>query len=94
MSRLKKAALLIIWLIFATCLYAYVWSHNLDNFPQFPEAFGRWVSKITGMDHSEDVETLTVYYMLIASFLIVSVFTFIAIFGWTQIRKLIHRSIT
>ena len=87
MKRLLKSVLIVLWLLFATHLYAYVWSENLDLFPQLPEEFGVWISYLTGMRNSEDVERLTLYYMLVVSFLAVSLPTFAVLFIWKRIRR-------
>ncbi len=91
MSRLTKTAAIIAWLIFATLAYAFVWSRNLDFFPQLPNAVGHWVTYLTGMQNSDDAEALTLYYMLIVSFVAASVLTSLAMLLWTVFRHRIDK---
>jgi hypothetical protein len=91
MSRTRKAILLLVWLIVATHAYAYIWSTHLDLFPQLPERLGRWIADLTGTAGSEDIEQLTLYYILIVSFFVVAVATFLwmaAILAFRKFRKL------
>jgi hypothetical protein len=91
MTRLRKAILLVLWLAVATHLYAYLWSTHLDSFPQLPEYVGRWIAKLTGMTDSEDVEQLTLYYVLTISFIVVATLTFlgaVVLWAFQKYRKL------
>jgi len=91
MSRRRKAILLLVWLIVATHAYAYLWSTHLDFFPQFPEKTGKWIADLTGTADSEDIEQLTLYYILTISFLVVFIATFLvggAVFIFRKSRKL------
>jgi len=90
MSRTTKTMLLIVWLIIATHVYAYVWSNHLDVFPQLPEEFGIWIAKLTGTANTENIEQLTLYYIFIISFVVVAIATFLCalvVWGCRRIRK-------
>ena len=87
MNRTRKAIILFVWLILATHAYAYIWSTNLDFFPQLPEIIGRWVADLTGTADSEDIEQLTLYYILIVSFLVVFVATFVVVSAFWVFKK-------
>lgn len=87
MSCTKKTILLLLWLVVATHAYAYIWSTHLDLFPQLPEKLGRWIAELTGTAESEDIEQLTLYYIFIVSFVVVTVATSIgAIVLWALRR--------
>lgn len=79
MSRTRKFLLLIIWLVIATHVYAYVWSTHLDAFPQLPDSVGRWVAQLTGTADSEDIEALTLYYIFIVSFAVIATSTLLGL---------------
>ncbi|MDP2520940.1 hypothetical protein Q8W30_00030 [Neptunomonas phycophila] len=81
MNITKKYPLLPLWLIIGTVAYALVWSRNLDSFPEFPEWVGTWVFGLIGDKTS--AEGATVFYMLILSFVMVSIFTLLV---WVAIR--------
>ena len=81
MNITKKYILLPLWLIIGTVAYALVWSRNLDSFPEFPEWVGTWVFWLIGDKTS--AEGATVFYMLILSFVMVSIFTLLV---WVAIR--------
>jgi hypothetical protein len=84
MSCTKKTILLLLWLVVATHAYAYIWSTHLDLFPQLPEKLGRWIAELTGTAESEDIEQLTLYYIFIVSFVVVTVATSIGVIAlWT-----------
>lgn len=87
MKRPRKAILLLAWLILATHAYAYIWSTNLDFFPQLPEKIGIWVADLTGTADSEDIEKLTLYYILIVSFVVVFVATCVVTGAFWVFRK-------
>ena len=63
---------LLIWLVIATHIYAYAWSTHLDFFPELPESVGRWIADLTGTAETDDIEMLTLYYILIVSFVVVT----------------------
>lgn len=91
MSCTKKTILLLLWLVVATHAYAYIWSTHLDLFPQLPEKLGRWIAELTGTAESEDIEQLTLYYIFIVSFVVVTVATSIgaiALWAFRRGRKL------
>ena len=81
MNITKRYILLPLWLIIGTVAYALVWSRNLDSFPEFPEWVGTWVFWLIGDKTS--AEDATVFYMLILSFVMVSIFTLLV---WVAIR--------
>ncbi|WP_075172561.1 hypothetical protein [Neptunomonas phycophila] len=81
MNIIKKCFLLPLWLIIGTVAYALVWSRNLDSFPEFPEWVGTWLFGLIGDKTS--AEGATVFYMLILSFVMVSIFTLLV---WIAIR--------
>ncbi|MDO6466528.1 hypothetical protein Q4498_00265 [Neptunomonas phycophila] len=81
MNITKRYILLPLWLIIGTVAYALLWSRNLDSFPEFPEWVGTWVFGLIGDKTS--AEDATVFYMLILSFVMVSIFTLLV---WVAIR--------
>ena len=83
MNITKRYILLPLWLIIGTVAYALVWSRNLDSFPEFPEWVGTWVFGLIGDKTS--AEGATVFYMLILSFVMASIFTLLV---WVAIRAL------
>lgn len=87
MRRAKKIVLLLFWLVIATHVYAYLWSTHLDLFPQLPEALGKWIAQLTGTAESEDIERITLYYILIVSFAVVGVATLLGTAGLWAIGK-------
>lgn len=90
MSRARKLLFVFLWLVVATHIYALIWSNHLDSFPQLPEKLGLWIADLTGTANSEDIEQLTVYYMLIVSFVVVSVATFVGTFIFWIFRKVLR----
>lgn len=91
MSRARKIVLLFVWLVLATHLYAFIWSNNLDIFPQLPEEVGTWIVMLTGTNNTEDVENVTLYYILIVSFVVVAAATAIIVLGDWALRKIRNR---
>ncbi|KRB92893.1 hypothetical protein [Noviherbaspirillum sp. Root189] len=89
MNRSAKFILTVLWLVFAAHVYALIWSKNLDVFPQLPEWVGVRIVCLTGLHGSEDSEQLTVYYMLIVSFVAVSLLSAVAILVWKGGSKVI-----
>ncbi len=87
MSRMRKAVLILVWLIVATHVYAYIWSTHLDLFPQLPEELGRWIAYLTGTANSDDIEQLTLYYIFIVSFAAVTGATFVGAAAFWIFRK-------
>ncbi len=81
MNITKRYILLPLWLIIGTVAYVLVWSRNLDSFPEFPEWIGTLVFGLIGDKTS--AEGATVFYMLILSFVIISIFTLLV---WVAIR--------
>ncbi|MDE8603832.1 hypothetical protein M3I01_013085 [Marinomonas sp. RSW2] len=81
---MKKVSLFLVWIVCATLLYAFFWSRNLDYFPEFPEWVGRLVREMLPADTA--VEDITVYYLLILSFLIVSVVSLLVV-AWFKLVK-------
>ena len=76
MKVFQRLSLLVIWLVVATVLYAMVWTRHLDYFPQYPEWVGMTIEKITRPFVSpDDSESLTTIYILIVSFLNVTLIT-------------------
>ncbi len=87
MSRTKKTAILLLWLVVATHVYAYIWSTHLDLFLQLPEKLGRWIAKTTGTAESENVEQLALYYIFIVSFIITATATSIGVAATWVFKK-------
>ena len=81
MNITKRYILLPLWLIIGTVAYALVWSRNLDSFPEFPEWVGTLIFGL--IVDKTSAEGATVFYMLILSFVIISIFTLLV---WVAIR--------
>ena len=86
MSRQRNIALLVAWLVFATLSLTYVWGGNTDAIPRPPESFSIWLSNLYGTQDAEDVGKLDVLYMLLVSFITVSICTLLALFAWKNLR--------
>ncbi|PZN80800.1 MAG: hypothetical protein DM484_09535 [Candidatus Methylumidiphilus alinenensis] len=86
MSRRTNIGLLVAWLVFATLSLTYVWGGNPDAIPRPPESFSIWLSNLYGAQDAEDIGKLDVLYMLLVSFIAVSICTSLALFAWKSLR--------
>ncbi|WP_175923732.1 hypothetical protein [Burkholderia latens] len=78
MKTFKKGGALVVWLIAATLLYQYVWTHNVDHFPTYPDWVVEWIEDLYGL-HGDDTELFYDLFWLTLSFLNVLAIT---LAGW------------
>jgi heme/copper-type cytochrome/quinol oxidase subunit 2 len=82
-----KVTLIVGWIIIASLSLAYVWGGNPDAFPRPPQSFAIWITDLFGAQDAEAIGRLEVHYMLVVSFIVVSVCTFLALFFWKHFGK-------
>lgn len=87
MKRSTKITLVTLWLLAGTVILVSVWAKHIDYVPSPPMAFSLWLSDLAGAKDAEAQSILDVHYMLVVSFLVLSFFTFIAMFIWKRIHK-------
>ena len=90
MKLSTKVTLLALWLLAGTVILVYLWARHVDYVPSPPMAFSLWLSNLAGAKDAEAEGVLDVHYMLVVSFLVLSFFTFIAMFIWKRIHKRKH----
>ncbi|HGL4260715.1 hypothetical protein [Burkholderia dolosa] len=84
MKPVVRIGMLLAWLTFATVAYGIVWSRHLDLFPSWPGWMARFAYLVTQLNPADTgtMEDLTFTYMLLVSFINVSLSTLIGWFAW------------
>ena len=90
MKRSTKITLVTLWLLVGTFILVSIWARHIDYIPSPPMEFSLWLSDLAGAKTADDEANLDVHYMLVVSFLVLSLFTFIAMFIWRRILKRKH----
>lgn len=90
MKLSTKVTLVTLWLLAGTFILVSIWARHTDYIPPPPLAFSLWLSDLAGAEDQDAEGILDVHYMLVVSFLVLSFFTFIAMFIWKRIHKRKH----
>lgn len=90
MKLSTKVTLLTLWLVAGTVILVSIWARHIDYVPSPPMVFSLWLSDLAGAKDADAESILDVHYMLVVSFLVLSFFTFIAMFIWKRIHKRKH----
>lgn len=86
-KRRVKIPLIVAWLIFATIALAYMWGNNPDAFPRPPESVSIFLLRLDGSQLAQ----AEIHYLFIVSFIVISVFTFLALFVCVKTREILGR---
>ncbi|KAB0636855.1 hypothetical protein [Burkholderia latens] len=86
MKVLLRIGMLLAWLAFGTVAYGFLWSRHLDLFPSWPGWMAQLAYHVTQLNPTDTgtMEDLTVTYMVLVSFINVSLLTMI---GWLVWRN-------
>jgi len=68
MKLFKRSVTLTVWLIAATLLYQYVWTHNAEYFPTYPNWVAQCIEDLYEL-HGDDTERFYDAFWLTISFL-------------------------
>lgn len=75
MKRARYLTLLGAWTALATILLAHFWLLRPDLFPTVPSPLALWLVNLYGSSNGEELADLEDLFALIASFMVVAVFT-------------------
>ncbi len=83
-----KTMLILVYLLIATVLYVYIWMHNADYFPDYPEWVGELAVFLSGpFSKPDDIEVVHDFYITMVAFFNVLVFSLAAYGLYRLIRK-------
>ncbi|WP_175763149.1 hypothetical protein [Burkholderia ambifaria] len=90
MKLFKRSVTLTVWLIAATLLYQYVWTHNAAYFPTYPNWVAQWIEDLYEL-HGDDTERFYDAFWLTISFLNVLAITLAGLLVWYALRYVTNR---
>jgi hypothetical protein len=85
MKQARNRMMLIVWLVVGTLVFAHFWLVYPDVFPRFPPKFSLWLINLYGAKDGEDLGNLEELAVLILSFVLVSMLTWLS---WRTFRLL------